>query len=63
MSREALKIEYRFENDNMTDEEYMNQEEMEFIVTYDMLHELMEREVKLEGGNSICTENFYVTKL
>jgi hypothetical protein len=36
-----LKVEYRIENENMSDEEWENQEEKTFIVTEEMIYELM----------------------
>ena len=63
VSKPIMKVEYRFDNDNMSDEEYSNQEEMEFIITKDMIIELMHNHIKLENGNSICEENLYVSKI
>jgi hypothetical protein len=38
-----------------------NQEEREFIVTKDMLYELVNEHVSLGKDETICSENFYVT--
>jgi len=56
-----IKINYIIEKDDMTDEEYENQEEREFIVTKDMLYELVNEHVSLGKDETICSENFYVT--
>lgn len=56
-----IKINYVIERDDMTDEEYENQEEQEFIVTEDMLYELVKENISLGKGEEICWENFYVT--
>ena len=40
-----IKISYVIERDDMTDKEYENQKEREFIVTKDMLYDLVSEHV------------------
>ena len=63
MKKPVIKIEYRLESDLMTDEEYENQEEKTFIVTEEMLYNLVEENVILEEGYSIDDVNFYINKI
>lgn len=63
MDEGILKVEYHLENDNMTDKEYEDQDEKEFVITKEMLIELVYQRVELKDGNSICSENFYVNKI
>lgn len=61
MDRPAIKIVYRFDSDDMSDDEYENQEEKTFIVTKQMLHDLMYEHVVCEPGETIDDVNFYVS--
>jgi len=45
----------------MTNEEYENQEEREFIVTKDMLYDLINEHVEFGKDEWICLDSFYVT--
>ena len=63
-----IKVEYRIENDNMSDEEWENQEEKTFIVTEQMIYELMLNhgcdgfDNKPENkGNEIDRSNMYLS--
>ena len=63
-----IKVEYRIENENMSDEEWENQEEKIFIVTEQMVYELMMRDGcdgfdnKPENkGNDIDKSNMYLS--
>ena len=62
MDKPIFKIEYYLENDNMTDEENENQEEQEFIITRQMLYDLVRENVDL-GDCEIDQNNFYICKL
>jgi hypothetical protein len=56
-----INIKYIIDGDDMTDEEYENQEEREFIVTEDMLYDLVNEHVVLGKDEWICSDSFYVT--
>jgi len=56
-----IKISYVIERDDMTDKEYENQKEREFIVTKDMLYDLVSEHVALGKDEWICSDNFYIT--
>lgn len=58
-----IKVEYRFESDEMSDEEYNNQEEQEFIITEDMIDQLIMMYTDIPKGYDICRENLYVSLL
>lgn len=55
-----IKINYVIESDGMTNEEYENQEEREFIISKDMLYELVQENVTLNKGEEISYQNFWV---
>jgi len=59
MAFQDIKVEYRFESDDMTDEEYDDQDEQTFIITQDMIYELVRQHVKIPEGKGICQDNFY----
>jgi hypothetical protein len=54
-----IKIDYRHEGD-MTDDEYSDQEDQEFIVTKEMLMKLVKENVKFPEGRHLCEANFFV---
>jgi len=58
----TIKVEYIVDEDDMTDEEYENQEEKTFIITEDMIIEFMEDNISIPKGHEICRDNFYVNK-
>ncbi len=63
-----LKIEYRFESDDMSEEEYNDQEEQELIIDRETLTEILieymknDLGVEIAEGKSICKSNFFVTE-
>ena len=59
MAFQDIKVEYRFESEDMTDEEYKDQDEQTFIITQDMIYELVRQNIILPNGKEICQENFY----
>lgn len=61
--RKLIKVEYYLEGDDMTDEEFSNQEAQVFIITKSMIIEMIEREVEIEDGKEIDWDNVYVNKL
>jgi hypothetical protein len=58
--RKLIKVEYYLEGDDMTDEEFSNQEAQVFIITKSMI---IEREVEIEAGKEIDWDNVYINKL
>ena len=56
----GVTIDYRFEGNDMTDDEYQDQEEKTFEVTEQMLYDLVMRHVDVPDGLDICSSNFYV---
>lgn len=58
-----IRVEYRFDSDDMSDEEYGDQEEQEFIITKDMIIDILERNVEIPAGKEICHENIYVHEM
>lgn len=57
-----LKVEYFIEDDKMSDDEYQNQEFKCFTITEEMILEIVENNVKLEKGQTICNNNFFIMK-
>lgn len=53
-----VKVEYYFESDEMTDDEY-NEQEREFIITKEMIIELIMEHVEIPEGMEIDYENIY----
>ena len=49
----VVKIIYTLDNDNWTDEDYYNQEEQTFVITEDMIKELINNNVKIESESYI----------
>jgi hypothetical protein len=63
MSNEVvLKVEYIVDRDDMTDDEYQEQEERVFFVTKEMIMELVEENADFNSGEWLCGENFFITK-
>lgn len=58
-----LKIKYYVCNDNMTDRELQNVKEREFIITEDMLQDLLEEKINLDKSNGEYIDQFYVNKI
>lgn len=59
----VLEVEYFIEDDDMTDDEYQNQEFKTFIITEEMIHELVSKNVKLNKNQIICDKNFFINKI
>lgn len=55
----AIRVEYRFESDDMSDEEYDNQEEQEYIISTQELLEYVASMIEEKTGKEICPANFY----
>lgn len=55
----AIIVTYRFESDDMSDEEYENQEEQEYIISAQDLYEYVADMIEEKTGKEICPENFY----
>jgi hypothetical protein len=47
----------------MTDEEYSNQETKKFVITKDMIIEMIEQNVEFPEGMELDWENIYISKL
>jgi hypothetical protein len=63
MSNEVvLKVEYIVDRDDMTDDEYQEQEEKVFFVTQEMIMALVEENGDFNPGEYLCTQNFFITK-
>jgi hypothetical protein len=58
-----IKVDYRFESDEMSDEEYGNQEEREFIITKEMIIDIIKDNISIPKGHEICTENIYTKRI
>jgi hypothetical protein len=58
-----IEVEYYYENDDMTDEEYSNQETKKFVITKDMIIEMIEQNVEFPEGMELDWENIYISKL
>lgn len=56
---EVLKIEFLFDREDMTDEEYDNQEETEVILTESDIREMLAKKLGVRSSD-ICTENFFM---
>lgn len=48
-----IKVEYYIDNDDLSDEEFENQEPKEFIITKDMIIDLLYDHVKMNKGDTI----------
>jgi len=59
MAFQDIKVEYMYTSEDMTDEEYNDQDEQTFIITQDMIYELVRQHVKIPEGKEICQDNFY----
>ena len=55
-----ITIEYMFEGDNMTDEEFENQDDKVFEITKDMIYELIMQNVEIPEGLELDWENIFV---
>jgi hypothetical protein len=63
MSNEVvLKVEYIVDRDDMTDDEYQEQEERVFFVTQEMIMALVEENGDIKPGEYLCNQNLYITK-
>jgi hypothetical protein len=63
MSNEVLlKVEYIVDRDDMTEEEYQEQEERVFYVTEEMIMTLVQDHVTLNSDEYVCNQNFFITK-
>ena len=49
----SLKIIYIFDNDEMSDEQFENQPDRTFVLTEEMIIDVMEKYVDLKKGDSI----------
>lgn len=58
-----LEVEFLLERDDMTDEEYHNQEFKTILITEDMIIELVEKKANLKEGERLCEQNFFIKKL
>ncbi|MFT5450569.1 MAG: hypothetical protein ACI9N9_000046 [Enterobacterales bacterium] len=56
-----IKIDYRYESDEMTDDEYAYQDEKIFVVTEEMVRRLIMDHTDIPKGLEICRSNFYIT--
>jgi hypothetical protein len=63
VSKPLIEVEYYYENDDMTDEEYSNQETKKFVITKDMIIEMIEQNVEFPEGMELDWENIYISKL
>jgi hypothetical protein len=61
MNKQILKIEYYIESDTMTDDEFANQLPNHFIVTEDMLVDLINE--SLPNGQGCVEDELYIVKL
>jgi fructose-1,6-bisphosphatase/inositol monophosphatase family enzyme len=59
---ENIEVEYAIVNDLMTDEEWYNVKTEKFVITKEMIIEILEKKVKYNHlvGEEFCTENFYL---
>lgn len=55
-----ITVEYRFDSDDMTDEEYGNQDEQKFVITKEMIIEILRENVEKPKDHEICSDNIYV---
>lgn len=55
-----IKVEYRFEGEEMTDEQWENQEEKTFTITKDMVVRLIEMNTEIPKGLELDLDNIYV---
>jgi len=56
-----IEVEYLLTSDDMTDEEYADQKERTFIITKDMIHELVSQNADYPYETmDICDDNFYI---
>lgn len=56
-----VKIEYYIENDNMSVEEYENQEAKVFILTEEMIKDIMRKEIDLKDGDYIDSDIYILS--
>jgi hypothetical protein len=58
-----IKVEYRLDSPHMSDEEWENQEERVFVITKDMIIDLIQDKVVLPEGTYVDTDNVFTTKM
>lgn len=58
-----LRVNFFIERDDMSDDEYNNQEFNTFLITEDMIRILVEQNVRLKENETICDTNFFITKI
>jgi hypothetical protein len=65
VSEGVITVEYYLLNENMSDEELNNAPEKEFIITEQMIIDLIEQNTEWDrdGGDYIDTENLYIKKI
>ena len=59
----ALEVEYYVVNDLMTDAEFDNVESKKFIITEDMIQELLEDHIVLNRATGETIDQFYIKLL
>ena len=63
MHENVLKVEYMFDGEHMSNQDYSDQECKVFYITKEMIYDLVMENVKVPEGFDICTDNFYVDKI
>jgi hypothetical protein len=62
-SKVLLKVEYLVETEDMSDSEYYDQEERVFLVTEQMIMDLVSEHADLNPGEEISFDNFWVNQV
>jgi hypothetical protein len=62
-SKVLLKVEYLVETEDMSDSEYYDQEERVFLVTEQMIMDLVSEHADLNPGEEISFDNFWVNNV
>jgi len=63
MQKRVIKVDYMFNNEKMSEQEYSEQNDKIFYVTKEMIYDLVREKVKTPEGFEICTNNFYINKI
>jgi hypothetical protein len=62
MQKRVIKVEYMFNSEKMSDQEYSDQDDKTFYITKEMIYDLVRKNVQIPEGFEICQDNFYINK-
>lgn len=63
MQEKVIKVEYMFDGEHMSNQDYSDQDCKIFYITKEMIYDLVSNNIEVLEGFDICTDNFYVDKI